>query len=105
MKMRMNKGVALWLIVIGFSIILACQTPAGRSTGEVVDDSTISAKVKAKLFADDQLSGFAISVKTFEGEVTLTGAVESAEQKERASDIVQSVYGVKSLNNLLKIKH
>jgi len=70
-----------------------------------VDDSTISAKVKAKLFADDQLSGFAISVKTFEGEVTLTGAVESAEQKERATDIVQSVYGVKSLNNLLKIKH
>jgi len=36
--------------------------------------------------------------------VTLTGAVESAEQKERATDIVQSVYGVESLNNLLKIK-
>ena len=104
MKMCMYKGVALWLIIIGFSALLACQTPAGRSTGEVIDDSTISTKVKSKLFGDDQLSGFAISVKTFEGEVTLTGAVKSAEQKERANDIAQSVSGVKSVNNLLKIK-
>jgi hyperosmotically inducible protein len=104
MKMSTYKGVALWLIIVGFSPLLACQTPAGRSTGEVIDDSTITTKVKAKLFVDDQLSGFAISVKTFEGEVTLTGAVKSAEQKEQATDIAQSVSGVRSVNNLLKIK-
>lgn len=104
MKMRHYNGVLAWLIIVGFSALLACHTPAGRSAGEVIDDSTITTKVKAKLFADDQLSGFAISVKTFEGEVTLTGAVKSAEQKEKATDIAQSVSGVTSVNNLLKIK-
>jgi hyperosmotically inducible protein len=104
MKMRSYKKGLVWLIMIGFLALLACQTPAGRSTGEVIDDSTMTTKVKAKLFADDQLSGFAISVKTFEGEVTLTGAVKSAEQKEKATAIAQSVSGVNSVNNLLKIK-
>jgi len=53
MKMRSYTGVLVWLIMIGFSALLACQTPAGRSTGEVIDDSTVTTKVKAKLFADD----------------------------------------------------
>jgi len=47
---------------------LTYQTSAGRSAGEVVDDGTIITKVKIKLFADKQLSGFAISVDTFKGE-------------------------------------
>jgi hypothetical protein len=47
----------------------SCQTPAGRTVGQVVDDSTITTKVKAKIFQDSILKGFAISVKTFEGEV------------------------------------
>jgi hyperosmotically inducible protein len=81
-----------------------CQTPAGRTAGDVVDDGTITTKVKAKLFEDDSLSGFAISVETFEGEVTLTGSVDSLQDKERATQLAESVYGVKSVNNLLKIK-
>jgi hyperosmotically inducible protein len=104
MKQPKYKGIAVLLLIIGFSALLACQTPAGRSTGEVIDDSTISTTIKAKFFGDDQLSGLAISVKTFEGEVTLTGAVKSAKQKNRATNIAQSVTGVKAVNNLLKIK-
>ncbi|MFH1122727.1 MAG: BON domain-containing protein [Pseudomonadota bacterium] len=62
-----------------------CQTPAGRTAGQVVDDATITTKVKAKIFQDSVLKGFAISVETFEGEVTLTG-------------------GVRKVHNLIKIK-
>ena len=91
------------IAVLGLGL-LACQTPAGRSAGEVVDDGTISTKVKAKLFDDDRLSGFAISVETFKGEVTLTGAVETVEQKEHATAVARSVTGVTGVNNLLKIK-
>ena len=68
------------------------------------DDSAITTKIKAKLFADDSLSGFAISVDTFKGEVTLTGAVKTSEQKELASTIALSVNGIKKVNNLLKLK-
>jgi len=99
---RIWINVALFgLIILG---LLACQTPAGRSAGQVIDDATISTKVKAKLFDESVLRGFAISVETFTGEVTLTGAVDSNEQKERAGKIARSVEGVRGLNNLLKVK-
>jgi hyperosmotically inducible protein len=82
----------------------ACATPAGRSAGDVIDDSTITTKVKAALFDDDRLSGFAIGVDTFEGEVTLTGAVDTVGDKVRATEVAATVRGVKEVNNLLKIK-
>ena len=49
-------------------------------------------------------SGFAISVKTFEGEVTLTESVDPDDAKERATEVASSVYGVKQVNNLLKVQ-
>lgn len=84
--------------------IAACQTPAGRSAGAVVDDATIGTKVKAKLFEDESLSGFAINADTFQGEVTLTGAVETSENITRAAEIAHSVDGVKRVNNMSKTK-
>jgi hyperosmotically inducible protein len=104
MKIHLYKAASLSLVFALFPLILACHTPAGRTAGQVVDDSTITTKVKAKLFDDDQLSGFAISVKTFKGEVTLTGAVESGSQKARATILAKNVSGVTSVNNLLQIK-
>jgi len=70
----------------------------------VIDDATITTKVKAKLFDDSLLRGIAISVETFEGEVTLTGAVDTAEQKRQAVEITRSVTGVKGVNDLLQLK-
>jgi hyperosmotically inducible protein len=64
----------------------------------------VTTKVKAKLFDDNILRGVGISVDTFEGNVTLTGAVENAKQIEHATAIVKSVYGVRKVNNLLMIK-
>jgi hyperosmotically inducible protein len=60
--------------------------------------------VKAKLFDDKIVRGASISVDTFEGNVTLTGAVENETQRERATAIVEGVYGVREVNNLLMIK-
>lgn len=101
-----NKFMVLFAFFLLVTVGLAgCQTPAGRTAGEVVDDATITTKVKAKLFDDESLSGFAISVETFSGSVTLTGAVGSSEQKRRATEIAKSVNGVREVNNLLKIKH
>jgi hyperosmotically inducible protein len=84
--------------------LIACQTPAGRSAGSVVDDSTITSKVKTKLFADDRLSGFAIDVDTFKGEVTLTGGVKSEADRQHATEVAKQVEGVKNVNNFLKLK-
>jgi hyperosmotically inducible protein len=101
---KRRNCIALLFLMGMVAMLWSCQTPAGRTAGEVVDDSTITTKVKAKLLADDLLRGIAISVVTFEGEVTLTGAVDNGAQRERASDIAHDVNGVKKVNNLLKIK-
>ena len=98
------KAVILLLTVSVCLMSTACQTPAGRSAGNVVDDSAVTTKVKAKLLADNILSIFTISVKTFKGEVTLRGAVRTSEQIQRATDIARSVTGVNRVNNLIRLK-
>jgi hyperosmotically inducible protein len=93
------------LFCLALAIVMAsCATPAGRSAGQVVDDSTITTKVKAKLIKDSVLQGFGIDVDTFQGEVTLTGAVNVPAQRERAERIARETRGVKEVNNLLKVK-
>jgi len=101
--MQKKWGMTLLLLAI-IVVMSSCRTPAGRTPGEVVDDATITTKVKAKLFEENVLKGMAISVDTFEGQVTLTGAVDTGQQKERAGEITRGVYGVKKVNNLLNIK-
>jgi hyperosmotically inducible protein len=103
--MKSARKVALLLICLGIIFAVgACQTPAGRTAGEVVDDATITTKVKAKLFDESILRGFAISVDTFEGNVTLTGAVDNESQKKKAGEISASTYGVRKVNNLIMVK-
>lgn len=86
------------------SLLVACTTPAGRSTGQVVDDAAITTQIKADLLADKEVSGFAVSVETFKGEVVLTGAVDSWAQSNKAAQIARRVHGVTTVKNLLKIK-
>ncbi len=83
----------------------AVTTPAGRSAGQVIDDATITAQVKAKLLNDNITRGLAVSVKTFEGEVTLTGAVDTDQQRMKAVDIASAVAGVKKVNDLITLKN
>ncbi len=66
-----------------------------------VDDTTVTAKVKAALLASDGIQGTDISVETQQGVVILTGKVADASQAERATQIAQSVEGVRSVDNRL----
>ena len=101
--------VILNAIIVGILLFVclapqACQTPGGRSAGNVVDDSAITTKIKAKLATDNILSLFTISVTTFKGEVTLAGAVKTSEQRQLATTLAQSVTGVNRVNNHIKLK-
>ena len=103
----MHKSKALTTMLILAAIILSlwsCQTPAGRTTGQVVDDATITTKVKSKMLYDSILKGFAVSVVTFQGEVTLTGAVDNQNNRKRAEELARSTTGVRKVNNLIGIK-
>ena len=75
-----------------------------ESTGEYVDDSVITTKVKSLLAADDFLKSFQISVDTYKGTVQLSGFVNSQQAVDKAGEIARSVKGVKSVKNNLILK-
>ena len=79
-------------------------TRTTESTGEYVDDSVLSNKVRAKLAGDKDLNLFQINVTSFKGAVQLSGFVNNAAAKERATQVVSSIEGVKAVHNDLVIK-
>lgn len=68
--------------------------PTTSSTGEYIDDSAITTKVKSRFVADSMVSAFDIHVETFRGVVNLSGFVNTDAQKERAVAIARSTAGV-----------
>lgn len=104
MRRKLNILVAVLCLATLIFSLAGCSTPAGRSVGQVVDDGTIKTKIKAKLAKDSVLQVFAIGVNVFQGEVTLTGAVNVPDQRDRAEQIVLETQGVMKVNNLLRVK-
>ena len=77
---------------------------ADRSAGQVVDDATITTKVKTKLIEDETTKAHQIDVDTRSGVVQLGGFVDSAAAKDRAGELARSVSGVKDVQNELQVK-
>lgn len=77
---------------------------AADKTGQVLDDSTITAKAKLALAGASNLKSMEISVETVQGHVTLSGNVASESESQRAASIVSSVEGVKGVENRLAVK-
>jgi len=93
------------LVLLALAVIVGCAaTRTQESTGEYVDDSTITAKVKAAIFDDPALKVLQINVETFKGVVQLSGFVNSAETRSRAAVVASRVSGVKSVKNNLIVK-
>jgi osmotically-inducible protein OsmY len=104
MKKR-NRFVGYFVLVMLMVAFAACaSTSKQESTGEYVDDSVITTKVKSLLAADDFLKSFEISVETFKGTVQLSGFVGSQKAVDKAVEIARSVKGVKSVKNDLIVK-
>ena len=104
--MAKRRGFINYLILIIFvTTLVACaSTSKQSSTGEYVDDSVITTKVKSLLAADDFLKSFEISVETYKGTVQLSGFVSSQQAVDKAVQITRSVKGVKSVKNDLIVK-
>lgn len=94
----------LLLLAVIATLAACASTPTRESTGEYVDDSVITTKIKSMLAADDLLKSFQISVETYQGTVQLSGFVNSRKAVDKADEIVKSVKGVKSVKNNLIVK-
>jgi osmotically-inducible protein OsmY len=104
--MKKSYAVIRYLVVfMMIAVFAACaSTPQQSSTGEVVDDSVITTKIKTQLASDEFLKSFQISVETRKGIVELSGFVDSQKAKDKAGQIARAVEGVKSVQNALIVK-
>jgi osmotically-inducible protein OsmY len=84
---------------------LGCASTAQQEgTGEYVDDTVITGKVKAAIFNEPTLKSAEINVETFKGVVQLSGFVSSAANESTAMEVARNVGGVKSVKNDMRLK-
>jgi osmotically-inducible protein OsmY len=79
-------------------------TPQSSSTGQFVDDSVITTKVKAAILEEPTLKTLQITVETYKGVVQLSGFVDSAQSVKKAGEVAGRVAGVISVKNDLIAK-
>ena len=104
MKKR-NIVIYFLVLLMLIAVFAACASTRTReSTGEYVDDSVITTKVKSLLAEDDFLKSFQISVESYKGTVQLSGFVNSQQAVDKAGQIARSVNGVQSVKNNLIVK-
>ena len=104
MKKRNNVIQCLVILMMIATFASCASTRTQQSTGEYIDDSVITTKVKSLLAADDFLKSFQISVESYQGTVQLSGFVNSQKAVDKAVEITRSVKGVKSIKNDLIVK-
>jgi len=99
---RLGKFLLCFGLVIAF---LGCAATHNReSTGQYVDDSVITSKVKTAILNEPSLKVFDIGVETYKGEVQLSGFVDSRPSVSKAGEIAAHIDGVRSVKNSLLVK-
>jgi osmotically-inducible protein OsmY len=101
----LNKYLSAVFLAVSLASVVGCApTPTQQGTGEFVDDTVITTKVKAALVEDPITKATEIKVKTFKGEVQLSGFVSSQEAMSRAVELTRGVNGVTSVRNDMALK-
>ncbi len=99
-----NKFAAVFLAILMASLLGCASTATQEGTGEYIDNSVITAKVKTAIFNEPTLKSLEINVETFKGVVQLSGFVNSQADIDKAVEIVRQVKGVKSVKNDMQLK-
>jgi hyperosmotically inducible protein len=76
----------------------------GAKTGQYIDDSVLTTKVKTALAAHDSLKTLVLHVDSDKGVITISGTVHSQDQSDQVIQIARGVEGVRAVNNQLNIK-
>jgi osmotically-inducible protein OsmY len=95
---------AAFLAIALVSVVGCASTSTQEGTGEYIDDSVITTKVKTAIFNEDTLKSAEINVETFKGVVQLSGFVNSQSDINKAVEVARSVKGVTSVKNSMRVK-
>jgi len=103
--MKTFKRAIPFLAVLAVAGMMGCaSTSKSEGTGEYVDDTVITAKVKTAIFEEPSLKSSEINVETFKGIVQLSGFVSSQDKVNTAIMTAKNVKGVASVKNDMRLK-
>ncbi len=103
--MRIGTVLTGLLVAVAIGVLSGCaSTATHESTGEYLDNATITTKIKSAYATDPVVKALSVHVSTFKGVVQLTGTVSSSTEKKRAEEIARSVAGVTSVKNGIVVK-
>ena len=103
--MRLSNRLGTFIITLLLASLLGCAgTSTKEGTGEYVDDTVITTKVKAAIFNEPSLKVFQINVETFKGTVQLSGFVSTQANINRAVEVARGVPGVTSVRNDMRLR-
>lgn len=103
--MKMINRSAFAFVVVSLMLMVGCASTAKHeSTGQYMDDSAITTKVKAAIFNEPTLKSAEINIETFKGIVQMSGFVSSQADINKAVEVTKAVGGVKSVKNDMRLK-
>ena len=103
--MTLYKRISLLCLTALLAFAFGCAaTSTKEGTGEYIDDSAITAKVKAAFLGEKSLSSGEINVETFKGVVQLSGFVGSRTETATAVELARRVNGVKEVHDDMRIR-
>jgi osmotically-inducible protein OsmY len=99
------KRIPVFFAALLLAVFMGCaSTEKQEGTGEYIDDTVLTTKVKAAVFNEPTLKSTEINVETFKGVVQLSGFVSSQAAIEKAVQVTRGVKGVKSVKNDMRVK-
>lgn len=103
--MKLQKIFSALSFIVLLTFLVGCaSTTKQEGTGEYIDDTVITTKVKALILNEDSLKSSEINVETFKGVVQLSGFVNSNANIDKAIEVTRKVKGVKSVKNDMRLK-
>ncbi|RYF04452.1 MAG: BON domain-containing protein [Oxalobacteraceae bacterium] len=104
MTIAKRIATALFAVSLAATFVGCASTSTKEGTGEFIDDSVITTKVKAAIINEPTLKATEINVETFKGSVQLSGFVAQPADAAKAAEIARGVKGVKSVKNDVRVK-
>lgn len=103
--MTLRRHILNAALALALSLSLGCAATSTReSTGQYLDDSAITTKVKSALVQEPGLKSTQISVETYKGVVQLSGFVSSSAMAARATELTRKVPGVRDVHNDMRVR-
>ncbi len=103
--MKLANRFSAFFLAIMLATLLGCASSAKHEgTGEYIDDTVITTKVKAAIFNEPTLKSAEINVETFKGRVQLGGFVNSQSDINKAVEIARRIEGVTAVKNDMRVK-